>query len=153
MYGNRSGHDDGNPYRCLSCHSSLSLRMTGLIAKCLFPRRTFVDCICHSLLKTPARRRFLPPFVEMYLFTSQTLSFPPARYSSFPQVVSVSHVAWKCCISISAYLLPIHQGIEVLERGRVVIGSPAIGMDQDMAMQVQQCDEPFAFAGACGAAQ
>ena len=50
------------------------------------------------------------------------------------------------------YLLPCDQGVEVVEDGGVVVGCPAVGMGLDVALQVEQGDEPFAFACASRAA-
>ena len=49
-------------------------------------------------------------------------------------------------------MLPCDQGVEVVEDGGVVVGCPAVGMGLDVALQVEQGDEPFAFACAIQAA-
>src|SRR6266446_8923589 len=41
---------------------------------------------------------------------------------------------------------PINQRFEVIQCRRVAICRPAVGMNQDMPVQIEQGDEPFAFA-------
>src|SRR5258706_1154013 len=41
---------------------------------------------------------------------------------------------------------PINQRFEVIQYSRVAICRPAVGMNQDMPVHIEQGDEPFAFA-------
>lgn len=47
-------------------------------------------------------------------------------------------------------MLPVYQSIAMVERGRIIVSGPAIGMHQYMAMQVEQGNEPFPLAGSLG---
>lgn len=48
--------------------------------------------------------------------------------------------------------LPIDQCVEVVERGGIIIRRPAIGVDLDVAMEIQQGNQPLALTATLWAA-